>query len=162
MPDLFAIDPGSERSAVVALNCDTHSVLGAVILQNCDVANWIIAEMFAGDLVAIEMVASYGMPVGRDVFDTCVWIGRFFEALSTRAEVRLITRPEVKMHLCCQTRGVNDAVLRQRLIDRYGPGKAAAVGTKKHPGPLYGLKGDMWQALALGVTACETNPVAVN
>jgi len=162
MPDLFAIDPGYEQSAVVALTCDTQRVLGAVILPNPNVVSWIVAEMFAGDLVAIEMVASYGMPVGREVFDTCVWIGRFFEGLSTRAEVRLITRAEVKLHLCCQTRGVNDAVLRQRLIDRYGPGKAAAIGTKKHPGPLYGIKADLWQALALGVTACETNPVAAS
>lgn len=157
MPDLFAIDPGYERSAVVALACNNQRVLGGVVLPNAEVAPWIIAEMFAGDSVAIEMVASYGMPVGREVFDTCVWIGRFFEALSHQAHIRLITRAEVKLHLCGQTRGVNDAVLRQRLIDRYGPGKPAAIGTKKYPGPLYGIKGDMWQALALGIAACETN-----
>jgi len=55
----------------------------------------------------------------------------------------------VKMHLCGQARA-KDANIRQALIDRFGG--AAAIGRKAAPGPLYGISGDVWQALGLAVT----------
>ena len=36
-------------------------------------------------------------------------------------------------------------------VDLFG-GKEAAVGTKKAPGPLHGVKSHLWSALALAVT----------
>ena len=65
-------------------------------------------------------------------------------------------RKTVKMHLCSAIVGINDAVIRQRLIDLFGPGKDVEIGTKKKPGPLYGLHGDEWAALAVAVTYAET------
>jgi hypothetical protein len=44
-----------------------------------------------------------------------------------------------------------DANIRQALIDIYG-GNDKAIGNKKTPGPLYGIKGDLWAALAVAVT----------
>jgi len=35
----------------------------------------------------------------------------------------------------------------------YGGTRDAAVGTKKTPGPLYGVSGHAWQALAVAVVA---------
>lgn len=99
--------------------------------------------------LAIEMIASYGMAVGSEVFDTCIWIGRFIQAWN--GPYTQVFRKDVKMHLCGQTKA-KDANVRQALIDRFGPGKDKAIGTKKNPGPLYGISGDIWAALAVAVT----------
>lgn len=80
------------------------------------------------DKVIIEMVASYGMPVGKEVFDTCVWIGRFKQrALSEGKEVEYIYRKDEKMNICHSMKA-KDSNIRQALIDRFG-----VVGTKKNP-----------------------------
>lgn len=100
-----------------------------------------------GDVLAIEMIASYGMAVGKEVFETCVWIGRFMQAWHNPAEVKLVFRKDVKMHLCGTPRA-KDANIRQALIDRLGP-----PGTKKTPGGTYGVKSHAWAALAVAVTA---------
>ena len=62
-----------------------------------------------------------------------------------------ITRREVKNHICRGHRKKNDSQVRSCLIERYGPDVNDAIGTKKDPGPLYGVTGDVWAALAVGV-----------
>ncbi len=99
--------------------------------------------------VVIEMIACYGMAVGRSVFETCVWIGRYQERCSGGAT--LTPRMAAKMHLC-HSAASKDANVRQALIDRFGGSKEAAIGRKATPGPLYGLAADGWAALALAVT----------
>ena len=113
------------------------------------------------DALAVEMVASYGMAVGAEVFETCVWIGRFIQVWfeggmieDAYREARLVYRREVKLALCGNSRA-KDSNIRQAIIDRYG-GKAGAIGKKKTPGPLYGITGDVWSALAVAITAAET------
>jgi hypothetical protein len=106
--------------------------------------------------LVIEMIASYGMPVGREVFETCVWIGKFIEAW--RGESQLIYRKTVKLHLCGQARA-KDANIRQAIIDRFG-GKALAMGTRQAPGPLREVKADAWSALALAITYSDTRKQA--
>jgi hypothetical protein len=153
---IWAIDPGTTESALVIMHdgCPgTHH-----IAQNLDVLGWIHSEFHPHDSLVVEMVQSFGMPVGSEVFETCVWIGRFVQAAhcrSTLVEYHLIPRGEIKMHLCQHTKGVDDAVIRQAMIDRFGPGKEKAIGNKKAPGPLYGFKGDEWQALAVGCVAWD-------
>jgi hypothetical protein len=104
------------------------------------------------DKMVVEMIASYGMPVGQEVFDTCVWIGRFIEACP--GPHQLISRKDVKLHLC-GTHRAKDTNVYHALLDLYGGGRAVAVGTKKAPGPLYGFKADCWSALAVAITAAE-------
>ena len=134
---VLAVDPGTTESAFVRWNGSKILSIGKQL--NDDLA----ADGTGDDINAIEMIASYGMPVGKEVFETCVWIGRFMQAWGG---AELIYRKDVKMHLCGTTKA-KDGNVRQALIDRLG-----APGTKKNPGVTYGVSGDVWQALALAVT----------
>lgn len=99
-------------------------------------------------VLALEFIASYGMPVGAEVFQTCLWAGRFIQAFP--GQHHIVYRKDVKLNLCGSMRA-KDGNVRQAIIDRFG-GKEKAIGKKKTPGPLYGVSGDMWAALAVGLT----------
>lgn len=146
---ILAVDPGTTHSGVVLFD---GAPVTAGVQDNHDVL-LIIADHKG--LVAIEMIASYGMAVGKEVFETCLWIGRMVQVAGPE-RVRLVYRKEVKMHVCGSPRA-KDANVRQALIDRWG-GKAEAIGTIKKPGPLYSVKSHAWQALGVAVTAAETKP----
>lgn len=149
---VLAIDPGPVESAWVRFDGTVRRFLKE---HNEDVWRR-FNELDRGDVVVIEQIASYGMPVGAEVFATAHWSGRFHERAMLRGGVRveLLPRKDVKLHLC-QSPRANDATIRQALIDKFG-GKDVAIGKKAAPGPLHGLKADCWQALALGVTWWET------
>lgn len=149
---ILALDPGNEASAWCVLVDGKPFESG--YQPNDEVRAKLKGWGTEGWLLAVEMIASYGMPVGREVFDTCVWIGRFVE--SWGGEHQLVYRKDVKLALCGTFRA-KDANIRASLIDRFGPGKDKAVGTKAHPGPLYGISGDVWAALAVAVTADADN-----
>ncbi len=96
------------------------------------------------------MIASYGMGVGKSVFETCVWIGRFIEVIGDN--YKYIYRKDEKMNLCGSMKA-KDSNIVQALIDRFAPNTSnKGKGTKKEPGWFYGFKKDIWQAYAVGVT----------
>ena len=145
---ILAIDPGPTKSAFVLW--DGRQVHGAGWEENESIRSRL--ELFvrhsSSPRVAIEMIASYGMAVGASVFGTCVEIGRMVEVASRNGTTpELVFRRDVKLHVCGSARA-KDANVRQALIDSLGE-----VGTKKTPGPLYGVKSHMWAALAVAVTA---------
>ena len=147
---LLAIDPGTTESGWVLMN--DMSVLQFGKDKNERLLRIIYASESL-DVVVIEQVASYGMAVGKDVFATVHWSGRFHEAACSNCPVLLVPRREVKLTLCGVTRA-NDSNVRQAVMDLYpatGGGSCPQKGTKANPGPLYGMSKDMWQALALGV-----------
>lgn len=157
-PTLLAIDPGPQHSAWIRYQ--SGRILEFAKQPNAEVAALVTTEAIFGPAreLAVEMIASYGRPVGAEVFDTCTWIGRFEQAwldAGGHTQPRRVFRLDVKQHI---THGgnANDAVIRQALIDRFGPGKDAAIGRKASPGPLYGISGDVWAALGVAVTADET------
>ena len=140
---ILALDPGTTETAFVLW--DGRQVLEAEHWPNAEVRQVLIGREY--DLCACEMIASYGMAVGREVFETCVWIGRFVEV--AREPVQLVYRKDVKLHLCHSPRA-KDANVRQALIDQIGP-----QGTKKNPGPTYGMRSHLWAALAVAVYAFD-------
>ena len=141
---ILALDPGTTETGFCLF--DAGQVLRSGVLPNAEVLGHLLVSGRDARTLAIEMVASYGMAVGREVFETCVWIGRFQQAWHAPDEVRLVYRRDVKMHLCGTARA-KDSNIRQALLDLLGP-----QGTKKAPGPLYGVKSHAWPALGVAVT----------
>jgi len=164
--EIFAIDPGPAQSAWLEFDLYRQIPKGFGIVPNPELLHIIYARDGNAKKTnyVIEMVQSFGMPVGKDIFQTCVWTGRFIEAIcQTQAEWSLLYRRDVKMHLCNST-CAKDSNIRQALIDRFGPsggGKVPQIGTKANPGPLYGIARDIWSALALAVTYAERQERAV-
>jgi hypothetical protein len=164
-PLIYAIDPGPTKSAFVVW--DGSRVIESGWTENGFVRQhmqdflsvgvfWEFEDNHPPRRLAIEMVACYGMAVGAEVFQTCVEIGRFREAAGRHTgdeNIQLVFRKDVKIHLC-QSMRAKDANIRQSLLDRFGP-----VGTKKTPGPLFGVKSHVWSALAVAVTASETKEI---
>lgn len=150
MTRILAIDPGPFQSGYVMFDAEGRKALAAGIFPNRDLLMYM--RNVAPQKLAIEMIASYGMPVGAEVFETCVWIGRFahlWESDPESTPVQFVFRKDVKLHLC-GTSKAKDANIRQALIDKLGP-----VGTKNNKGPLYGVKSHCWAALAVAITALE-------
>jgi len=131
--------------------------------------------------LAIEQIASFGMPVGNDIFETVYWTGRFVQVWP--GEFTRIKRKTICANIC-HTATASDANIKSALIDLYG-GQNKAIGGKKcrkckgkkwfgrgrlpcydcessgwlhPPGPLYELSKvgqDLWQALAVAVTFAD-------
>jgi hypothetical protein len=171
---VFAIDPGTTKSGWVSLVNGVPALWG---WADNDVLIEKLQTIWGQEsTLVIEDIGNYGMAVGRDTFDTCKWMGRFDQAHVTDAI--FIPRPTIKTHLC-GVASAKDGNVRQALIDRYG-GDEIAVGGKKcqrckgkgwfgpgrprcdecidstgwetAPGPLHGVSGHSWSALAVGVT----------
>ena len=149
---IFAIDPGSTESAYCMLSSDAKPRLFAKV-PNGEVVQ--VIRTYAQNLTAvvIERVASYGMPVGREIFDTCEWIGRFTQTASDcGVPVQYVLRQEEKLAIC-KSPNANDATIRRALIDRFATHDFTnGKGTKKDPDFFYGFKADIWSAFSVAIT----------
>ena len=180
MARILAVDPGTHQSGFVDM--DASRLYEFSKLDNDKLLTRIHSGDFdACDECVIEMVGHYGtgMSVGKEVFRTCILIGRLAQAWSRRKgrEARWLLRKTICGVLCASGRA-NDSNIRQAIIDRYD-GQRAALGAIKcpkckgkgwfgvgrrpcpqcdgskwevPPGPLYGVSGDIWSALAVGLT----------
>lgn len=166
---VLAIDPGNTESAYAYVDAEWLAPIQVGKIPNDELM--CVMDGSYADRCAIEMVASYGMPVGADVFETCVWAGRFFQQWEQgRAWMldrhddapQLVYRRDVKLHHCGSVRA-KDANVTQALIDRFAPNTPnKGKGTKADPGWFYGFKADIWQAYALAVYVADSTRVATN
>jgi len=157
---IFAIDPGNTESGWCIIDADRRPLWfgkdsNADVLRMC---YGYLPDEIEADVRAVEMVASYGMAVGKEVFETCVWIGRFSEAMTDglgEGLPDLVYRRDIKLHHCHDSRA-KDGNVRQALVDRFALGqKNHGKGTKAEPGWFYGFHADIWQAYALAVYVAD-------
>lgn len=98
-------------------------------------------------ILAVERFEARGMSIGESSIETMIWTGRFIQAWHKPEEVKLVLRRDVKLELCGTSRA-KDANIRAALIDAVGP-----PGTRRAPGPTYGVRSHAWAALAVAVVA---------
>lgn len=155
---IIGIDPGNIYSAYCVIRTEDLRPIDFGKVENNELRSYLMGEGMNGvEKAAIEMVASYGMPVGREVFDTCRWIGRFEEMLVRRTGIAptLIFRQQEKLHICHSPKA-NDATIRRALIDRFATHDMKnGRGTKKNPDWFYGISKDMWSAYSVALVAVE-------
>ena len=98
---VFAIDPGNEQSAYCVMN-DQYELREFAKKPNVEIMMTLLDWLRDGliEYVVLERVASYGMPVGREVFETCEWIGRFAQEAEKYTLVQYIYRKDEKLYLC--------------------------------------------------------------
>ncbi len=150
---VLALDPGTSETAYCGWDGARVLRMGHEPNENIRTMLMLTAED-GYDTVAIEMIASYGMAVGKETFQTCVWIGRFAERCPI--EPRMVYRKDVKMHLCHSMKA-KDGNISQAIRDRFGE-----KGTKANPGPLYGVSKHIWAALAVAIYAYDTAPGVIH
>jgi hypothetical protein len=152
MSKILAIDPGTTDGAVVVWDAVESKVAHCEILPNDKLIEFIKQQQFT-DEVHCEMIASYGMAVGKETFETCVWIGRCEQVCRDNGwAFNRIYRKDVKMWHCNSMKA-KDTNIRRAVMDKYGE-----TGTKKNPGPLYGIASHMWSALAIATFVAESKP----
>lgn len=150
---ILAIDPGDKESAYCFVDSDTLEPGFFGKVPNEELLAYI--NTFTYDRVVIERISSYGMAVGRNVFETCEWVGRFTQA-ALPAKAEYIYRKEEKLHICKDSKA-KDANIRRALIDRFAKHDLQnGKGTKKDPDFFYGFRADVWSAYAVALVYIET------
>lgn len=160
---ILSIDPGNIESAYCVIDKTSYKPIEFGKIKNEELREKLLNELhlYPIESFAIEMIASYGMPVGKEVFDTCVWIGRFIESFKCPLTY-YVYRKDEKMNLCGSMKA-KDSNIRQALIDRFATfdfknGK----GTKKQQDFFYGFSKDVWAAYAVGITWLDKQKDSLN
>lgn len=164
---ILGIDPGSEASGWVVLDNHENIVLASaqekegrtpndILLRHLQVHQgspfWLSKVQQAG----IEKITLY-QRADNNVHDTILWYGRFMQVLAGRGiPVLLHPRQKVFSFLCPGVQKTSDAAINAAIKDRLGP-----PGTKKNPGPTYGVKGHSWQALSVAMHNAAVGGVAM-
>lgn len=151
---VIGIDPGPKDHAAVMLHNGR-----AAIVESLDHRELAISFGTLGIhtvTVAFEQFAPFGSSLDDGSLRTIFETGKLVAQLQRLGSIRCVglRRQQVKRYLVGRS-ACGDPQVRGSLIERFGPTKELAVGTKKAPGPLYGISGHHWAALAVAVTASD-------
>ena len=152
---ILAIDPGNIDSAYCLMDEEYFPHEKAKV-SNAEQLDYIKSNAKNIRHIVVEMIASYGMAVGVDVFDTCTMIGRIEQLADMLGiEHSRVFRMEEKEWICHDSRA-GDANIKRALIDRFAKHDLKrGKGTKKNPDWFYGFADDMWAAYAVGFVYLE-------
>jgi len=153
---VIGVDPGPESSAYVIW--DGERIIGKDNRENKELLSYFAkwdeqtssGHYTRGAVLAIEQIRGFGVMASDGLFDTCWWTGRFFQAFGEH-RTYMVPRKKAAAHICGVGGISKDQFVREALIARFG-GKDVAVGKKSAPGPLYGISGHLWPALAVALT----------
>jgi len=141
---ILAIDPGSYQSGCCLYCPELNEFYDFGKISNEELLQKVGQEAY--NKLVIEDITSQGT-VGKTTFDTCKWIGRFSERANTRnIPFEYITRGAVKKTLTGKINKIKDGDIRKAVIAEVYP-----KYSRKDPGPLKGVKADIWQACGLAL-----------
>jgi len=150
---ILGIDPGPRSSGLVLYAWDQTGP--GVVVQSIKDATLDTVRKFIDDLADMEdavvvVERTQAGPPSTQVVLTTEVVGRIMERCDAQ-NVRYDTyyRRDVLQALACARIGNKDSLVRMACIELHGGDKATAVGTKKNPGPLYGVSSHAWQALGV-------------
>lgn len=158
---IYGIDPGPERSGFVAINHVSDGESFPQVLEaDGEIHNGLvrtrIREADPSVTVCCEVMSAIRATVDQNTFETCYAIGEFRnETKSRHMGIWIpIEARSVKRGIIGTVTGSSSLVMRE-LVKMFAFGetdpakaKRAAVGTVKHPGPLFGVSKHAWMALA--------------
>jgi len=145
---LIAIDPGPETSGVVVYRTggDPAVLFSGAKLTWVEVIEMLDAARSLPDPCVVCERVSAGAVSGHHIIETAEVGGRVLQACDDRGLlIRIRYRREVLKALGVGSGAPKDALVRQVVLELHPGG----VGTKKAPGPLYGVSSHAWQALGL-------------
>ena len=143
----IGIDPGPDGCGWVEYDTGARRVVGC---DPCVPLAEAIRRLREAPLcvVAIERWQAGCSSVAQSSIVTIEWAAVLAHvAREAGHDVRWLYRRQVLTELDATGPGSRDALVRARLLEMHGgPG---AVGTKRAPGPLYGMRAHCWPALGV-------------
>lgn len=146
---IAGLDPGTGESGFVVIETEPFAILLHTIELNHKLISEVRPEMTRCDAFGCEWMEEQGIRLNDDTTETVLWAGAMIWEWGWWDRVELVRPRAIKKHLYGANTG-NDSRKRQSLIERFGD-----PGTKRQPGPLYGIKGHEWSALAVAVVVAE-------
>lgn len=156
---IIGIDPGPLTSGLVVYHQPEGAVHGRVVLSNAraclldiraQLTTYALQAHHEGAELHVVIERTQAGPPSTAVVRTTEVVGRLMEMCEVRALAYwLYYRRQVLQALGCATKGNKDSLVRTALLEVHGGFRQVAIGTKRSPGPLYGVSSHAWQALGV-------------